>query len=549
MWIEQFTVRGVGSSKNEKTYIFEPGCTVIATENGTGADLTALMFETLLGSGNASFVALDQASSAEVRFRVGEDTYTVRRAFSDGDISLSKEPGEVLFEGSGTGSDGEAGYRERLSKILDLNEDIWSRSSGLSRLGQLKRELKSKEGLLNHAEQIMMDRDEILQNTIRFEHLTRERQQLENSLVELKEERDRTRKYVESQEQAKARLQREYPGFLHSSTDLQAEIQAWIDSAHRFQSLNRDLDRVRRAIQRLSPIRTIQNGGIAGILLGVLAWIICQGSGAPRLGLMLFPFFSAIGFGMVWYMDRAAQRVRISHQEEEKRIEEERDAADRVHAETRERLGTLSEYETPEELRDAFRGYMELQERLERAVVVSATYRSLSEVQNDYEGVFGELQVLDTQTRHLVAQARYLSGMDAKPQVLLHKIAKSRREGAEAKAHLDQLTPQVEKLREELKTVQDDADSGEPVSPDSVVERIRGSLDGDLAQNPPLVLDECFQGWDESKLELARNAIKDLVASGGQAILLTADTRVAAWADSVIHLDPHQNGDAGLEAA
>ena len=185
-----------------------------------------------------------------------------------------------------------------------------------------------------------------------------------------------------------------------------------------------------------------------------------------------------------------------------------------------------------------------MQERLERALVVAATYRSLSEVQNDYEGVFGELQVLDTQTRHLVALARYLSGMDAKPQLLQQKIVRARQDGAEAKAHLDQLTPQVEKLREELKTIGDEADS-----PESVVERIRNFLDRNQVQNPPLVLDECFQGWDDDKLEEARNAIKDLVSSGGQAILLTADARVLAWADSVIHLDAGTNGDAGLEAA
>ena len=55
-------------------------------------------------------------------------------------------------------------------------------------------------------------------------------------------------------EQAKARLQREYPGFLDSSADLQAEIPVWIDSAHRLQSLTRDLDRVRTLVPALEGV-------------------------------------------------------------------------------------------------------------------------------------------------------------------------------------------------------------------------------------------------------------------------------------------------------
>jgi hypothetical protein len=267
-------------------------------------------------------------------------------------------------------------------------------------------------------------------------------------------------------------------------------------------------------------------------------------------------------------------------------------------------LGRLSRFQSPEELEDAYRRYRTARAEVDETRKSRSHTRALSEVINDYEDVFSELQVLDTQTRDLIAQARYLSGCDHSPEILESKLAEARKDQEEAEEAARESRRALEVLEEELAAratkpeaapapaeppspSPGDAHDGEDPATTSYPSSVSGAfrtLTGDRYQEvrpgtggepevrserawsaihtlsretrdqlqfvlrlarhketepnlrPPVVLDDAFLGWDEERLEQARSLLEDLVAAGGQVIVLSSDPRVAAWSASPVDL-------------
>lgn len=344
------------------------------------------------------------------------------------------------------------------------------------RLREAIEKVETLEASLSDTTSRSGEMEETLQNLTRFEELTRERDLLENSLIELRDERDRIRKHVEIQEQSKARLQHEFLDFLNGPSEIEDTVQFYIDSSHRLQSVERDLEAAKRLITELPMLHTGRNGSAAAALLGGLAWLICQGSGAGQLALILVPVFALAGLAIVWYLDRNADRVRLGHEAEKERILNEYQKAREVYDDARRGLGTLSKYDSPAELRNRLRGYLDLQEKLARAREVTSSLRPLSEVTDAYEEVFSELQVLDTQTRDLVAQARYLVGLDASQSRMMSRIEEARKEVEHSSSRTEEIEAKLLTLKQEIAALE-----GRVGNPGHLTEDLRRQGAGDGA--------------------------------------------------------------------
>jgi uncharacterized protein YhaN len=363
-----------------------------------------------------------------------------------------------------------------------------------------------------------------------------------------------------------------------------------------------------------------------------------MGAGEPTLGVFLFPLFASAGFALVWALERSSERVRFAHLAERNRVETEwREAAASLEA-ARRALGKLANVDSPAVLRKQFRGYMEVQEKLERTRSLAARLRPLSVIMDDYEEVLSQLQVLDTETRNLVAQAKFLSGLDADLPALRDRVEKTRRERDEARGEVErlaqgaeglrvQITPgdgerlepgrvaeeleslgstladltrreaaarvAVDMLRDALHEYQEDhlqrvaartarffesicqgqyrelrfADTLEPeVRGEGVWTPVAGlsravrdqlyfalrlavSEDGAGDRGLPLVLDEPFRGWDETRVEKAHKLLGSLADTGRQCIVLGSDHRLLEWDCECIHLDRPDESVQALRAA
>lgn len=397
-----------------------------------------------------------------------------------------------LEAASGTAPSG--GNGNQAAEVSDQRARLrgWRRDA--IRLREAIEEAETLEASLSENSSRIGELEETLQNLTRFEGLTRERDRLENSLIEVRDERDRIRKHVEIQEQSKARLQHEFVDFLNGPSEIEDTVQFYIDSSHRLQSVERDLEAAKRLISELPVLHTARNGAAAAAVLGTLAWLICAGSGAAHLGLLLFPVFAAAGLLVVWYLDRNAGRVRIGHEAEKERILNEYQKAREVYDDARRNLGSLAKYDSPAELRTRLRGYLELQEKLERAREVTSSLRPLGEVADAYEEVFSELQVLDTQTRDLVAQARYLVGLDASQSRMMNRIEEVRRDTEQSGSRTQEIENRLLALKQEIAALE--GRIGNP-----------GRLTEDLRQ---LAVQD---GPGPDAIALARDALRDAVAA------------------------------------
>jgi uncharacterized protein YhaN len=300
------------------------------------------------------------------------------------------------------------------------------------------------------AEEEVLRQEEILVNITRFDELTRDRARLEENLLALRHEQDRIRTQVEAVEAGQARLEKEFADFLDAPGDVEECLQVWTETAARRNDLTRDLERAEETMTRLPATRTRRNGGIAASVVAILGWLGCAGAGAMGLGFFLIPFFAAAGYGAVWYLDRNAERIRLSGQEEQVRLAAELEELDHREREARAGLGRLAAFGEPSTLRVEFKHFLEAQSALDRAESARDSHRPFSEVVDAYEEVFRELQILDTQTRDLVARARYLSGLDADLQTLAIEMEKARAAGEEAKQRAAALAGEVESLRAEV---------------------------------------------------------------------------------------------------
>ena len=379
-----------------------------------------------------------------------------------------------------SGSNGQPGELERVRREVKERETLLAKWQGMAaRWAGARDTWQVKEREHEAAIERAHVQSDLLQNLERFLNLADERAQLENSLVELREDRDRIRRHMEAQEQARALLENQYADFLNAPDDIEDGIHSWIEGTNRLQAVDRDITRLAGAAKALPPSRTARNGMIAAAGMGVLSWLAGMGAGEPRLGVFLFPLFASAGFAIVWAMERSSERVRAAHAAERKRLETERAEAAASLDASRRALGKLADYESPAALRRHFRGYMEVQEKLERARTLSSRTRPLGEIMDDYEKVLTELQVLDTESRNLVAQAQYLSGQDADLASLKRRVDTVRRERDEAEGEAQRLEREAQELGGDMQSFE--KESPEPGRVAEELETLRAQ-ESDLAR-------------------------------------------------------------------
>ncbi len=352
-----------------------------------------------------------------------------------------------LCAGDREGQPGELDeVREEIEQCRAEAESWEERSLALI---QVTSELAARSRERDAAEDEARRQEEVLVNITRFDELTRDRARLEESLLALRHEQDRIRKQVEAVEVNQVRLEKEFKDFLDAPGDVDECLQIWTETVARRGDLTRDLERAEETMVRLPATRTRRNGGLAAAVVSILGWLACAGAGAMGVGFFLIPFFAAAGYAAVWYLDRNADRIRMNGQADQVRLAAELEELDRREHEARAGLGRLAAFGEPATLRIEFKRYLESQAALDRAQSARDSHRPFSEVVDAYEGVFRELQILDTQTRDLVARARYLSGLDADLQTMAVEMEKARTGGAEARGHAEFLAGDVERLSAE----------------------------------------------------------------------------------------------------
>ncbi len=356
--------------------------------------------------------------------------------------------------------------------------------------------------------------EERLQNLIRFEELTRDRARLEETLLQLRQEQDRIRKQVEAVEAATARLEKDFGEFLDAPGDLEECLQAWSEAVYRRADVRRDLERAEEVAARLPVARTRRNGGVVAAVTVVLGLLACLGAGAFLLGLVLTPLFGAVGYAAVWYLDRNTQRMRLSNQQELVSLAAELDEVDRREWEAKAGLGKLVGYGDPGSLRVEFKRYLQAQGALDRARSARDSHRPFSEVVDAYEEVFQELQILDTQTRDLVARARYLSGLDASLQILAVETEKTRTAVDTTRETMENLAADLDRIRADLARLE-----AETVSPGRLGEDV-GRLERREAELTARV----------AALDAAEAALREAVATYHEDRL----DRVAAYATDTL---------------
>jgi len=448
----------------------------------------------------------------------------------------------------------------------------------------------------------------VAQNLSRFEQLSRERSRLEDSLLELRAERDKIRTDVEEVERQEARLEEHYGNFLDAPSDIEDRITAWTDALTRLEQSEHALVAAQAEFDSLPELRTRRNALFGAALLAFGAWEYGSYTGDLLLSALFYPCGLLIGLGLGGLLD-AGRRHRYHKVElwlQECRLDRDQASFEEVKARTD--LGRLSRFDSPEEIKYEYRQYLDARAEVEETRKARTHSRALSEVMNAYEDVFSELQVLDTQTRDLIAQARYLSGCDHSPEILASKLEEARREQTEAERAAREARRTLEALEEKLSSTvaspapvpaADPAPPGPRMSPaaehnganeDDIYlppsvsgafraltgnryREVRAGAGGEpevraesgwsavhtlsretrdqlqfvlrLARHkevepnlrPPVILDDAFLGWDEERLEQARELLDDLVAAGGQVIVLSSDPRVASWAGTPIDLD------------
>ena len=357
-----------------------------------------------------------------------------------------------------------AGGAAAVSELEDLREEIrqrrleaegWEeRAAGLWDLGERLQAAERERETSRHEE---ADLDDMIQSLMRFEDLARDRIRLEENLQQLRGEQARIRKQVETMEAGDAQLEKEFADFLDAPGDIEECLHDWTEGVNRRRDLERDLERAREAIQGLPEIRTKRNGSIAAAALGVVAWFACLGAGAATLGTILLPLFAAVGYGAVWYLDRSAQRMRLSREQELVWLDAEREKVLIREREARKGLGKLTRFSEPSQLRKEYRRYIDAHGGLERARGAIESHRPLREVMENYDATFSDLQLLDTQTRDLVAQARFLSGLDADLPALVarrensqQRLDKTRRRAEELEEETSRLRADVARLEAEI---------------------------------------------------------------------------------------------------
>ena len=392
---------------------------------------------------------------------------------------------------------GEASEEDSGRDLLRLRREAvaWEQQAG--QLQRLRVRLAEVEAQGVQAKAEVARHDEMLENLVRFEDLSRDRTRLERKLEKLREEQTRIRRQVEAVEAGKRKLEEEFADFLDAPGDVEECLQEWTESVARRRDLERDQERAQEAVRTLPVTRTRRNGALAAGAAGVVGWLACVGAGAMTAGFLLFPLFAAAGYGAVWYLDRNTERVRLSREQELVWLDSEREKVLQREREARTGLGALTRFAEPAALRREHKRYLEARAALERSRLAMESDRPLSEVVDAYESTFSNLQLLDTQTRDLVAQAPYLSGLDSDLSALAARREEARAERDRASARAETLEREAESLR--VQAEEREADLAEP-----------GRLAEDIAQ-----LEERLREREETAraLETASRVLQEVVES------------------------------------
>jgi uncharacterized protein YhaN len=172
------------------------------------------------------------------------------------------------------------------------------------------------------------------------------------------------------------------------------------------------------------------------------------------LGFILFPVVFGGGLTVTWVCSRNGTRV--NQEEEERRIRKaaEMDALDKDLRKIKESVQVLGSFETPASLRRQFRGFLASQEKREQSRSLASEQRPLSEVVDAYERTLSDLQVVDAQTREMVAEANYLAGMDAKREALAEELRRVRSKRNEPESRREELEDKIRALNAERKELE-----------------------------------------------------------------------------------------------
>jgi DNA repair exonuclease SbcCD ATPase subunit len=298
---------------------------------------------------------------------------------------------------------------------------------------------------------------ETRQSLDRFKDLSQERERLEAELQELEEEKKRIRQALEEEEVAQSRLEEEYEAVLNHPDDIEEIIQEWLAVLSRRQELERMLEKLPEEPMPIASRPSRASEILAALGLGVLAWLLCLGAGAPFLGFALSPVVVVAWLLFCWFRSRSARQVRLDEEEERVRLVAERDHLDEELRRIKISLRGVGDFESPASLRRLFRGFLGVQEKLDQARRSAAAERPLSEVVEVHERILNELQILDSQGRDLVGEAKFLSGIDAHPELLDDKLSDIEREKEDAEVRLREL---AELLEQELDSGETLADPG-----------------------------------------------------------------------------------------
>jgi DNA repair exonuclease SbcCD ATPase subunit len=633
--IEQLVLRRSSPEASEHIFDFEEGWNVFWGGNETGkTSLVDALLTVFFGPPADSFFSRVREVELELAFRTGDVRYRLTRNLAMGELVFRRQDGPgnaLLFEGNAGEGEGAVRYRSVLLDVIGFDTpEAWLRA-GLVRDGALKVQKSSGDASASdkgsrvlsivpppeeapeptlddritevraevaEREDQALSAEAVMQNLSRFEQLSEERNRLEDRLLELRAERDLIRRDVEEVERQEARLEEHFGNFLDAPTDIQDRMVAWTRALAVLEEREQALAEAQEAYDSLPVLHSRRNALFGGLLLAFAAWEYGAVTGDLMMAALLYPGGVMVGLGIGGLLDvgRRMRRHKVEAGLQECRVARDQATFEEVRARTD--LGRLSRFNSPSELQEAHGKYLAARAQVEETRQARSHNRALGEVMNAYEDVFSELQVLDTQTRDLIAHARYLSGCDHSPEILAAKLEEARQGLADAEQAAEEARRMLETLEEERAQTHppsppeeagtepasaSQGEGGEEPIPASVsdafsaltgnrYQEVRPGSAGEpevraeegwsaihtlsretrdqlqfvlrLARHkevepnlrPPVVLDDAFLGWDEERLDQAHSLLDDLVAAGGQIIVMSSDPRVAAWIASPVDL-------------
>jgi DNA repair exonuclease SbcCD ATPase subunit len=453
----------VETSENGEETLFEG-----TTENADDAEAYRTRLALILGEGDGgawSRSGFVKDGELPTRLDGTVRAWLAGQRQGDGETALSRLESELEHVSEDLDSeDGDRGELARIRKARDgKREALAAWSETVCKLSEVRdaRDAAKRELAEIPRSTGSEEKDAAYLETLeRFGQLVSERERLEESVVSLQEEKDRIRKCIEDEEDAQARLEKDYADILNFPEDLEDLIQRWVVAINRRQELEKELEAADPPGEDAPEPRSAARGILVSLVLGTLTTLLCIGAGAPAVGFILFPVVFGLGLTVTWMQSHNANQLNQTVEEVRIRRAAELDELDGKIKKIKESVKDLGTFESPASLRRQFRGFLAAQEKREQARSLASEQRPLSEVVDGYERTLSELQVVDARTRVMVAEASYLSGMDAKREDLAKELERIRAQRNEPESRRRELTERVEALNAERKRLQ--ADLEEP---------------------------------------------------------------------------------------